>query len=445
MPLSKPHPPAFLNSRGTLLLGFGGCFLLLLYGVDRLDKKLEQARATSATMRSGFLERNQLLNQLRNDIVVEGTYLRDYLLDPNPEASASHRAHLLETESEIDALLARKEPRLTGEALERFLAAYREYRREIEPTLGWSAEQRRRYGYPMLRDRVFQKRTSILLLADAIGRSNEEQMNQSAKSLEDIYVSTREDMRRQTIGLTLVGLGLAVLTLWRITRLERERQARIEELEAARGELRELSSRLVAVQEEERKRISRELHDEVAQNLSAIRVGLERIQRREAGLMQDETETDLTEARRLAEQSLKVTRQLSSELRPSMLDDLGLVPALHWLAKEWTRRLPVKVIVEADEELEEGAVEKRVCIYRIVQEALHNAFHHGEATEVRIRATRESAGTLVSIEDNGTGFDPAKNRGMGMLGMMERVEGLGGRIQIESEPGTGTVVMAELP
>lgn len=445
MPFPTSIRPRFLDSRGTLLFGFGGFLLLLLIGGNRIDTSLERARSTSATMREGFLRRNQLLNQLRSDIVVEGTYIRDYLLDPSPQSAAAHLERLTVTQSEIDDILAREELRQTGLALDQFLAAYRQYRLAIAPPQSWTAEQRRTSGYPFLRDVVFPSRTGILLLADALGRWNETQLDQSARSMEALHVATRETLHQQFLWLAALGFALAALTFWRISRLERERRMRIADLEQARAELRDLSSRLVQVQEDERKRISRELHDEVAQNLSAIRVGLERIHRESAPVPHSQLAESFAELSRLTDQSLKSTRQMSSGLRPSMLDDLGLVPALHWLAKEYTRRSPVQVFVEADDELAESNESARVCIYRIVQEALENSIRHGQSSEVRIRASRTGSHILVSVQDNGAGFEVHRHRGLGILGMTERVESLGGKFRIESQPGVGTVVMAELP
>jgi signal transduction histidine kinase len=147
----------------------------------------------------------------------------------------------------------------------------------------------------------------------------------------------------------------------------------------------------------------------------------------------------------LTDETLKLTRNLSLLLRPSMLDDLGLVPALRWLAREWQKRSTANVEVEASEELDGLAEATRICVFRVAQEAVSNAIMHGQAKSVRIRASQSEGRLLVSIQDNGLSFDVEKEKGMGILGMHERVEKLGGKFSIASRPGVGSVVMAELP
>jgi len=140
-----------------------------------------------------------------------------------------------------------------------------------------------------------------------------------------------------------------------------------------------------------------------------------------------------------------VVRNMSLLLRPSMLDDLGLVPALQWQAREVWKRSGVWVEVDAETVPEELPEEHRTCIYRIVQEALHNCVQHAEAHHVKITVKREKAGLRLAIEDDGKGFRPNREKGMGLLGMQERVTHLGGQFAIESAPASGTVLRVALP
>jgi signal transduction histidine kinase len=123
-----------------------------------------------------------------------------------------------------------------------------------------------------------------------------------------------------------------------------------------------------------------------------------------------------------------------------MLDELGLVPALRWHAREVARRtgLKVKMIAaELDDDLPESY---RTCVFRVVQEALNNCVKHAQASEVRVMIHRDGDGLSISVQDNGVGFDPARNKGLGLLGMMERVNGVGGQFHIQSQPGHGTIL-----
>src|SRR5206468_6219884 len=132
-------------------------------------------------------------------------------------------------------------------------------------------------------------------------------------------------------------------------------------------------------------------------------------------------------------------------LRPSMLDDLGLVAALEWQAREIGHRTGLDVQVEAEESAGELPDEHRTCIYRIAQEALENCARHARANRVTIGLQRVARTVCLQVRDDGAGFQTARSRGLGLLGMEERVEHLGGRLLVSSEPGHGTTVTAELP
>jgi signal transduction histidine kinase len=212
----------------------------------------------------------------------------------------------------------------------------------------------------------------------------------------------------------------------------------------AREELHRLSARLVSAQEEERRNLSRELHDEIGQSMSALLVELGNLGSSlpaENAALQER----LQAVKRLAENNVVVLRNLSLLLRPSMLDDLGLVPALKWQAREVARRSGIKVKVDAEDVPDHLPDEYRTCIYRVVQEALHNATRHSKATHVRVTVTHEQARVCVRIQDDGVGFQAPQEKGMGILGMEERVRHLGGRFQIDSGSGHGAAISIELP
>jgi signal transduction histidine kinase len=226
--------------------------------------------------------------------------------------------------------------------------------------------------------------------------------------------------------------------------MEAELQERYEEGLRARQELQELSARLLSAQEEERRSISRELHDEVGQSLSALLM--------EAGNAAARVSPDSTEVRRhvdsikrLAEASVQVIRNMSLLLRPSMLDDLGLVPALEWQAREVFKRTGLRVQVTADENASELPDEHKTCIYRVVQEALHNCARHAQARSVTVEVHRQPSQIVLTVEDDGRGFDARRVRGLGLVGMEERVHHLGGDLRVKSRPGAGTTIAVVLP
>jgi signal transduction histidine kinase len=147
----------------------------------------------------------------------------------------------------------------------------------------------------------------------------------------------------------------------------------------------------------------------------------------------------------LAQKTVNQVRDLALLLRPSMLDDLGLAPALNWYARETSKRTGLNVVVSADDAIDSLPDEHRTCIYRLVQEAVNNAVRHANARTVEVAVQKEHKKVNVTVRDNGVGFEARFLRGLGLLGMEERVRRLGGSLEIRSEPGRGTLVQAALP
>jgi signal transduction histidine kinase len=159
----------------------------------------------------------------------------------------------------------------------------------------------------------------------------------------------------------------------------------------------------------------------------------------------EQMDNEVAALRRIVEGTVKMVRNITLLLRPSMLDDLGLIPALEWQAREAARQSGLRVDVAAAGVTAELPEEHRTCIYRLVQEALHNVTRHAAAGSVRIVAQQEPERLLLSIQDDGRGFDVRRSRGLGLLGMEERVAHLGGTLQLISEPGSGTLISVVLP
>jgi signal transduction histidine kinase len=201
----------------------------------------------------------------------------------------------------------------------------------------------------------------------------------------------------------------------------------------------------VEAQENERRSIARELHDEVGQALTGVRVELANLSRKIRNREVDGLDVKVDEIKELVEDSVGAVRNMALLLRPSMLDDLGLVPALEWQAREVSKRTGVRVKVAAESVSDSLPEEHKTCIYRVVQEALHNCVQHAEASVVRVTVRQEPERLLLAIQDDGRGFNAQQDRGLGMLGMQERVSHLGGTFSVESEPGRGAIVCIVLP
>ena len=212
-------------------------------------------------------------------------------------------------------------------------------------------------------------------------------------------------------------------------------------------ELEGLSNRLMVVQEEERRRLSRELHDGLGQGLTAVVSHLWLIERRlPPGT--DELRSDVSEARALAAKTLAEIRELSQLLRPSLLDDWGLVPSLEAQVKSFKTHHEIDIELQTDELPERLPPELETAVYRIVQEALTNVARHARATSVRV-ALRHVAGSLqLDVTDNGIGYPRNGRRagkpGLGLLSIRERVRALGGRVVMSSERGAHLSIVLPL-
>ena len=214
--------------------------------------------------------------------------------------------------------------------------------------------------------------------------------------------------------------------------------------------LRRLSHELLSAQEEERKRISRELHDEIGQTLTAINVRLAAL-KQEATVNTAGLKKKISSTQRLVDRSMNTVHRFARELRPSLLDDMGLIPALHAHMKDFTRRTHIPIHCRAYAAVEQLSSEKRTVLYRVAQEAFANIAKHAQASVVEVRIQRLPGAVRMEIHDNGKSFEVQKVlstrriRRLGLIGMRERVEMVGGAFNIESAPGKGTTICAEIP
>jgi signal transduction histidine kinase len=230
---------------------------------------------------------------------------------------------------------------------------------------------------------------------------------------------------------------------------------RTRELAAANAALQDrervrqqLLRKVISAQEDERKRLARELHDDTAQMLTALGVRLDLA----AQAPPETRDRELREARALATRSLDELRRLMHDLRPSVLDDLGLVPALEWYAERHLRARGIEVRFDIEPLPDRLPVELETALFRAAQEALVNVARHARAETVVVEIGTHGPDLRLDIEDDGAGFDVAgvapqagDLRGLGLMGMRERIELFGGSVQINSSPGRGTHVAITVP
>lgn len=429
----------------VLSAGFGGLILFILAAAIGTLVLLDRVRGDETRIRQAFLGRLRTLEQIRSEIYLSGTDIRDFLLSPGAAGGASQRADIRTIQQQTKAALDQYARTLDPAEQDTFLALRSEideWWRALETAFQWSPAERNRLRYTFFYEQLVPRRTTMLQIADRIAEINERGLNRSEERLS----ASAENLRWSllvTFGIALAGgVMLALGTIALTRRLEREVERRLRETSEARADLQALSAKLVRAQEDERRTLARELHDEVGQSLSAIMM--------EAG--NAAAAPDLGEMRRsvlsiasIAERTLNQVRDLALLLRPSMLDDFGLIPALNWHAREMSKRTGLNVRINADPASADLPDEHKTCIYRLVQEALHNAARHASARNLQVTVKNESDRVRFSVQDDGSGFDKASVRGLGLLGMEERVRRLGGKFQIDSQLGRGTTISAELP
>jgi signal transduction histidine kinase len=224
------------------------------------------------------------------------------------------------------------------------------------------------------------------------------------------------------------------------------------EVDAKHQALHEVSLRLVNAQEEERRRISRELHDELGQALTALKINLDVARRLLPEDGADKLKQRVQEASTLAVQTLETARNLSLELHPAILDDLGLVAALRWELDRYEQRTGQSVQFKADLDDISLSPELEITVYRIITESLTNVARHAQADHILVQLQLMNENIVVEIIDNGVGFDaakwfgsPQKRQSLGLVGMRERAVLLNGQLDVISKPGEGTRIRAQLP
>src|SRR5271157_3441760 len=231
---------------------------------------------------------------------------------------------------------------------------------------------------------------------------------------------------------------------------ERHYSELLEQSQRLQAQLRQLSRQIISTQEEERREISRELHDVIAQTLTGINVRLAAL-KKEAALNTKGLDRNIARTQRLVEKSVDIVHQFARELRPAVLDDLGLIPALHSSMKNFTTRTGVRTHLTAFAEVEQLDTARRTVLFRVAQEALTNVARHAQASRAEVSIQKLPDCICMKIRDDGKSFEVERvmqargSKRLGLLGMRERLEMVGGRFEIESAPGTGTTVQAQIP
>jgi signal transduction histidine kinase len=242
----------------------------------------------------------------------------------------------------------------------------------------------------------------------------------------------------------VAGLIVAFVSIFRVSQLEsRGERQHISTMEAE-TQMRQLSQQLVHAQEEERRSISRELHDEIGQMLTGLRMEFRSLAKMH-NVPSDQFQSRIEQGKTLLDQALQGVRDIAMGLRPSMLDDLGLEAALQWQVRDFCRRHEIPVNITVRTSLGDLHERDKTNLYRIVQEALTNCARHSKAKSISIVVDRENGSLRLVVRDDGVGFRPGKNgKGLGLVGIQERAREMGGSMSIESS-SRGTALTVVMP
>jgi len=441
-----------LSIRAAVFLGFGLILGLWLFAWLQLSLRIGDAQLRAEGVNTRYVRAQETLSNIRARVLLASVAFRDALLDPNPDNMGTYRRQLEEAYTALEDLMRVYEPVSNSPAEREQFARLRTevdgYRRSMLDVLAsdrnrWLAEARN-----VLTHRVTPRRDIIISVSEGVQAVNRAGYVEQQSQIAGVYETVQRDSW-QLLGLALViGLAVAVLAVVYAGRLEQQllrQQARDEEL--AR-DLQDLSAKLVTVQEQERRHIARELHDEIGQALTAIKVELAYAQRSIEGATGPTSL--LTAARTITDSALHQVRDLSYLLHPAALDEFGLVSAIDAYVKSFAKRYEITAQLSHEGMEARLPSETEAAAYRIVQEALNNVAKHAQASVCRVHLVRTPDVLRIMIEDNGAGFDPAAarsadRRGLGLVGIRERASHLKGAVVVDSSPGQGTRLMVELP
>ena len=414
-------------------------FILSGEGILRATRSIsDQVNSAEASYRL----KDDALETVRLDIYKMAVAARDGLLNRRPrEARNDVVGYEHEIEAQIQILAHDADPEASAniQEIDQDVQAYLEALHSVVDQ-EYSAESSRKLANALVR------RQNILDISGRLSKWNDANFEAERKANASSLKSLRTEIVTILGMILLLGTAAGGAAFYRISAIQKSNQEAHVRIAEAGDELKTLSHQLVSAQEAERKALSRELHDEIGQSLTALKLELansEKIARAEgSGVV-----SHLQAIRTIADQTLRAAKNISLGLRPPMLDDLGLVSALNWFISEFSQRTGIAVELAADGSLGLLGEAHRICVYRVVQEGLTNCSRHSRAQHVYVRLDANEDCLTLTITDNGVGFEtrPRMGTGLGLVSMQERALELGGTFEILSSPGNGTTIYVVIP
>jgi signal transduction histidine kinase len=440
-----------LTMKAALVLGFSLTLGVWLFTGYDISRRMSTLQDEIAGLNARYTRAQDLLSTVRAQVLLGSVYVRDALLDPAPDAVKLSLDRLALTSKAMDDALAQYRPVFGSDVerdrVERLRREVLEFRTTMNSVLATPAERWATDARLLLNTRVVPRRETVIRVSEDVQALNRQAFVEQQLRLGALY-DAAERRTWQRLGLALGGsLGIALLATIYGTRLERRLQRQHEKERQNAADLQRLSAKLITVQEEERRAIARELHDEVGQVLTAIKMELSVAQRtiQAAGV----PDRPLQSAQAITDSALHTVRDLSRLLHPAMLDDLGLAAAVRAYTQRFSERHSIRVDLSVEQMDARADRPVEAAAYRIIQESLTNIARHAGVTTCAVRLRQHESTLFVEITDTGKGFDSAARvdsaTGLGLIGMRERAALLGGRFSVSGAAGKGTRVTAELP
>lgn len=437
--------------RYILRLGFG--LIIALLGFSTLQAYRIQVSLSEEALHiyHAHVKQDDLITRLRRTLWLGANLTRDYMVYPVTEVRARFGAELGELKKDSRQLLEMiYEQSVPGLAAPELRSKSEEFWSVLEGAPAATAGMAPAARYAFIQREIVSRRNAVGDMVRQFSLLSQKALSESERE----FASTRRNFANHlllVLGICLLcGIGVAGFSLAHAESLQKTNFLQYEEVQRANTELQQLSGRLMEVQEQERIQLARDLHDEIGQMVATVRLEVSQAESLPACRF-DEIRIRMARAKELAGRSVESVRNICLWLRPAMLDDLGLIPALQWQVEEFSRRTGMEVAFNkalVDDTLPDST---RTCVYRVLQESLHNCEKHAVATRVEVTISSHGGQILLEVRDNGRGF-ATDSRGMsrrpgrfGILGMRERALASGGRLAIESAPGEGTGVLLWVP
>ena len=435
----------------VLYAGFAVTIVLwLAAGID-LAFRYETIDRELGVLTDRFLASEQALADVRTSVLLGAIDWRDALLDTEgPDRAEFYLAQLRRYQQvcagSLRELGSRGEPIGGSGSIAELAREVDDYWASVLPIVTLPPARREAELRQILNDRIIPRRESVIRIVAHVQTLNRSHLDAQRRREAELYGRARNRFLITGGAAMLLSLGVGAFVSGHVRRLHRQLEAELAANAENAVQLHRLSARLVRAQEDERRLIARELHDEVGQALTAVKLQLA-VARRAAS---DSQAAAIDEARSIADAALQSARQISRLLHPPMLEDTGLASTLDWYLKGFSERtgLPVEFVHSGMDQRATPEVE--TCLFRVVQEATTNISRHAGATSCRVYLQRLPTSVALTVEDNGSGFEPGSSKqreaaGLGLLGIEERVTDARGSFRIESAPGRGTRITVELP